>query len=102
MDEVEFRFKDLTKPAPLTREASTMPDAAASVTPHPTLAAKSCLRFVQHRTDPQEPVYELNMAAGTYRLISTRSFTGRCVPDVSGKLRKPSDFTGPQWKEVRA
>ena len=59
------------------------------------------VKYLLNTLDSARPVYEVDFAAGTWRVVAYRR---RQYGDdfISGKIRKPlTDFTGIHWKEVK-
>lgn len=58
------------------------------------------IKYLMNTMDTAKPVYEVNFTKKMWRVVSLEKF--QYGDDfVSGKIRKPTDFTGNMWKEVR-
>ncbi len=58
------------------------------------------IKYLLNTNDTAQPVYEINYTKKTWKVVS---FRRRQYGDdfLSGKLRKETDFTGLNWKEVK-
>lgn len=57
------------------------------------------IKYLLNTLDTAKPVYEVNYTTGNWRFVSLEKF--QFGDDfVSGKIRKPTNFTGHMWQEV--
>lgn len=57
------------------------------------------IKYLLNTLDTARPVYEVNFTKNTWRVVCLEKFN-HDGDFLSGKIRKPTDFTGHMWQEV--